>query len=270
MEPCRPLYLDLMKRALTNAIYPEAEAYAVTPRGFLLRAVARVLVRHGFRLLLEGPRNTKAVRTGWGWPTYAHTMIGLKRLDNLQFCVESVLAENVPGDVIEAGVWRGGACIFMRAVLKAYDARDRVVWCADSFAGAPPPDPAKYPADAGDRHHLRRELAVSLEQVKANFQRYGLLDEQVRFLEGRFRDILPNAPVKRLAVLRLDGDLYESTWDSLTHLYPRLSPAGYVIVDDYGAVESCRRAVCDFRRERGIEEEIMQIDWSAVYWRRSS
>jgi O-methyltransferase len=90
--------------------------------------------------------------------------------------------------------------------------------------------------------HKARELAVSLEQVKANFDRYGLLDDQVRFLKGWFRDTLPVAPIERLAVLRLDGDMYESPMDTLVNLYPKLSEGGYVIVDDYGAIPACRQA----------------------------
>jgi O-methyltransferase len=158
----------------------------------------------------------------------------------------------------------------MRAVLYAYGITDRAVWLADSFQGLPKPDPVRYPADAGADLSDVDVLAVPLEEVQANFAAYGLLDDQVRFLPGWFRDTLPTAPVERLAVLRLDGDLYESTTDALTALYPRLSPGGYVIVDDYGAMPSCREAVEDFRAERGITDEVRRIDWTGVYWQRTS
>jgi hypothetical protein len=197
-------------------------------------------------------------------------MIGLKRLDNLEFCIEEVIAKGVPGDLIETGVWRGGATIFMRAVLKAYGVTDRCVWVADSFAGLPPPDAGKYPHDAGDRLHEARELAVSLEQVKANFDRYGLLDDQVRFLKGWFRDTLPTAPIERLAVLRLDGDMYQSTMDALANLYPKVSQGGYVIVDDYSAIPACRQAVHDYRSANGITEEIRDIDWTGIFWQKGN
>jgi hypothetical protein len=104
--------------------------------------------------------------------------------------------------------------------------------------------------------------------VKRNFERYDLLDDQVRFLQGWFSETLPKAPIERLAVLRLDGDLYESTTDALVNLYDRLSPGGYVIVDDF-CIPACRQAVHDFRQTRGIQDEIIQIDWTGVYWRRS-
>jgi hypothetical protein len=196
-------------------------------------------------------------------------MIGLERLDNLQRCVENALEDDVPGDLIETGVWRGGATIFMRAILKAYGVADRRVWVADSFEGLPPPDREKYPQDAGDPHYTFKELCVSLEEVKRNFERYGLLDDQVRFLKGWFKDTLPAAAIERLAVVRLDGDMYESTMDGLVHLYPKLSAGGYLIVDDYGAVAGCRRAVEDYRASRGITEEIRDIDGIGVFWRRT-
>ena len=194
-------------------------------------------------------------------------MIGLKRLDNLQFVVEDVIAKGIPGDLVETGAWRGGACIFMRAILKAHGDRDRKVWVADSFEGVPTLNPEKYPADAGMKTHKKKFLAVSLETVKTNFDRYGLLDDQVKFLKGWFKDTLPTAPIEKLAVLRLDGDLYESTMDSLVNLYPKLSSGGYIIVDDT-IIPACAKAVEDYRKKHGITEPIIRIDWTGVYWQK--
>jgi O-methyltransferase len=206
---------------------------------------------------------------GHDWPAHAHTMIGLRRLDNIQFCVEDVIQKGIPGDLIEAGVWRGGATILMRAILRAYDVIDRKVWVADSFKGLPRPDPEKYPSDTNDSLYTFKELAVSLEEVKANFSRYGLLDDQVLFLKGWFKDTLPNAPIDRLAVIRLDGDMYESTMDGLVNLYPKLSIGGYLIVDDYGCVNACKQAVLDYQRIQNISEKIREVDWTGIYWQRS-
>jgi O-methyltransferase len=203
---------------------------------------------------------------GMDWPGGAETMIGLYRLNNIRQCIISVLQRNVPGDLAETGVWRGGAAIFMRAVLKAYGDLDRKVWLADSFQGFPKPDMANYPAERdGDLWRIPL-LAVSLETVKANFARYGLLDEQVRFLPGWFRDTLPEAPMDRLAVLRLDGGMYESTIVALRSLYHKVSTGGFVIADDYNSVPACRQAVDDFRAEEGIVEPLCLIDWTGVYW----
>jgi O-methyltransferase len=195
-------------------------------------------------------------------------MLSFKRLDNLQMCVESVIRENIPGDLIETGVMRGGAVILMRAILRAYGVHDRTVWVADSFEGIPAPNPVKYPADADARWHLRPLTESGAEHVKRNFERYGLLDNQVKFLPGWFRDTLPKAPIKQLAVLRLDGDLYESTMDALVPLYPKLASRGFVIIDDYN-LPMCRQAVQDYRARMGIADEIIAIDDAGVYWRKT-
>lgn len=203
---------------------------------------------------------------GLDWPADAETMIGLYRLDNIKHCVVNVLQRNVPGDLAEAGVWRGGASIFMRAVLKAYGDADRKVWLADSFQGLPKPDADNYPADRNDTLWMFPQLAVSIDTIKANFSRYGLLDDQVQFLPGWFRDTLPTAPIDRLAVLRLDGDMYESTIVALQSLHHKVSPGGFVIVDDYNSVPGCHQAVDDFRAEARIVEPLYPIDWTGVYW----
>ena len=244
------LYLELIKRCIRNSIYRDMED---TERGKNLRD-AGAIWREDLLAL---------------WREPMHTMADFKRLDNVQFCVEDVLTNGIPGDFIETGVWRGGVTILMRAILAAYGDTDRVVWVADSFQGLPPPDPRRYPADAGLDLSEIPELAVSLEQVQSHFDRYGLLDAQVRFLKGWFRDTLPHAPMGALSVIRLDGDLYESTMDALTHLYPKLSVGGYLIVDDYGAILACREAVHDYRTAHGITEKMLAIDWTGVYWRRS-
>jgi hypothetical protein len=246
---CCELYLDLLKNTLAGLIYDDDQ----------IKGMRFQVVRKAVRSLrLEGR----------DWPVRAHTMVGRLRLDNVQLCAERVLAENVPGDFIEAGVWRGGVTILMRAILRCHGDTSRTVWLADSFKGVPKPRPALFPADRGLNLHRVRYLAVARAQVEEHFARYGLLDGQVRFLEGWFRDTLPSAPIERLALLRIDGDLYESTRDALVHLYPKLSVGGYVIIDDYGHMASCRQAVTDYRREHGITESIVAIDHSGVFWQR--
>jgi O-methyltransferase len=194
-------------------------------------------------------------------------MIGKARMRNLREITETILSEGTPGDLLEAGVWRGGACIYMRGLLKARGATDRRVWVADSFAGLPPPDPGEYPADRNDEHHTVAALAVTQQAVRANFARYGLLDEQVCFLEGWFKDTLPAAPIKQLSLLRLDGDMYESTIQTLDAMYCKLSPNGFVIIDDY-ILAACKSAVDDFRAQHGIMEQLEMVDGAAVYWRK--
>jgi O-methyltransferase len=182
-----------------------------------------------------------------------------------------VLEDGVPGDLIEAGVQRGGAAVYTRGVLAAHQASDRRLWLADTFTGLPLPNPEKYPADAG--YHLTGDdpNAIGVEGVKRNFERYGLLDENVRFIVGLFKDTLADAPIEQVAVARLDGDLYESTMDAIAALYPKLSVGGYLIVDDYSAPmwsKACGQAIRDFRAQQGITEPIQEVDWNAIYWRR--
>jgi len=263
------LYLDLMKRVLTRSGFEEVKD--LSARNWLRHVLAptqRILARRDYRLVYNVTVASVTREEGRDWPPTAETMIGLKRLDNLQHCVETVLADGVPGDLIETGVWRGGASILMRAVLAAHEVTDRTVWLADSFKGLPPSTHAVDVAE-GIKLDGIPTLAVSEETVRANFARYGLLDDQVQFLVGWFKDTLPAAPIQQLAVARLDGDLYESTWDAITVLYPKLSPGGFLIVDDYGAIPACARAIQDYRTEHAITEPVEQIDWTGVFWRKS-
>ena len=247
-ERLRDQYLSLIEKCLTGTLYEDRPLMALGTEVYdpALREVGR------------------------DWPATAQTMIGVRRLRNLRTLVEDVIRSEVPGDLIETGVWRGGACILMRAVLSAYRIRDRRVWVADSFKGVPPPDVESYPADRESTYHTFPDLSVSADVVRRNIEKYGLLDNQVVFLEGWFKDTLPRAPIEALALLRLDGDLYESTIVALNSLYGKLSVGGYVIVDDYHVVAGCRQAIDDFLSERGISPRISEIDGVGVFWQKTS
>jgi O-methyltransferase len=275
----RDLYLDLLKRTLTGAVTEDNDSIlggVRTDGSPVLRkraadSAGRFFQRFGLELAYKKPYDPELRANGRDWPARADSMIGLRRMDNIQHCIETVIRDDVPGDLIETGVWRGGATIFMRGALKAFGDTERTVWAADSFEGLPAPDAARYPADAGDTFYKKGGLAVGVEQVKHNFERYGLLDDQVKFLVGWFKDTLPTAPIDELAVMRLDGDLYESTWQAIEALYPKLSPGGFCIVDDYGdLVAQCQRAIHDYRDAHGITEEIVDIDGFGAYWRKNS
>ncbi len=205
---------------------------------------------------------------GLDWPQHALTMIGRVRLRSLRECCELTMRERIPGDFVETGIWRGGACIMMAAVLAAYGETERKVWGFDSFQGLPPPNEDDYPADQGDQLHRFPQLAVSIQDVTENFRRIGLWTDQVRLVKGWFKDTVPVAAVDKIAVLRLDGDLYESTIQVLNGFYPKLSPGGFCIIDDYGAMLSCRAAVEDYRRDHGVTEPIVNIDGKGVLWRK--
>jgi O-methyltransferase len=269
----KQLYLDLLKKMLTRCYLKETWQPVAPRRGsaryWLYLPGKHFLKRRGMEIVRRVPLDSTDVRSdGRDRPLDAETMVGLKRLDNLDHCIADVIDQGVPGDLIETGVWRGGSVIFMRAALKAHGDTERVVWVADSFRGLPKPDPT-HPDDVEDKLWSQSTLSVPIEEVRENFARYGMLDQQVKFLPGWFSDTLPSAPIDRLSILRLDGDLYESTMTALRSLYPKLSVGGYVIVDDYYAVRGCRRAVDDFRAQLGIEDEMRQVDWTCVFWRRS-
>ena len=255
------------------------------------------------------------------------SMVGLARLDNIQACVEAILAEGIAGDFIETGCAKGGACILMRAVLRAHGERRRRVICCDAFSDSKPTaHPAvqvlaycilrplhlllvlaslvpserwhlrlyaalmrlqhHFPVDTAHvsrdtvrsflfflrRGHLFVKPAVppvgtGLAAVRSHFARLGLLDEQVCFVKGFFSETLPSAPVDRLALLRLDGDLYASTMDGLVHLYPKLTPGAFCIVDDYFSFDECRQAVDEYRAKHAITAEMTRIDNMSVFWR---
>lgn len=270
----RELYLDLLQNTLAFSLWPEPPVSIRTynylnpffKRKFL-GLLSRIASRFGLQIVQERHYTKEQREEGMLWPGMAHTMIGLYRLRNLRHSVETVIQEGIEGDLIETGVWRGGACILMRAVLAAYGVVDRRVFVADSFEGLPKPDEDKYVQDKGDQHHIHKFLAVSKEEVEENFRKYGMLDDQVVFLKGWFKDTLPNAPISKLAVLRLDGDMYGSTIETLETLYPKLSAGGFCIIDDY-ALSGCKAAVDDFRAANSITTPLEVIDYTGVYWRK--
>ena len=267
------LYLDLLKKTLTRAqVAGRYERHALVPDGAIAHAAFRLakplLHDRGLELVRLRPSDAEAyMKAGYANENRledAETMVGLRQLDNVQFCVADVLRRKVPGDLIEAGAWRGGVTILMRGILKAYGDTDRKVWVADSFEGLPPFDRAR---NAG--FWYEGQMAVSLDEVKENFAGYGLLDDRVRFLKGFFNKTLPGAPIDKLAVFRADADLYESTMDALQNLYPKLSVGGYAIFDDYVQVPGCKRAIDEYRASHGITEPILPIDGWAIYWQRA-
>ena len=238
------LYLDLMKRCLIDSIYlddPLADMVLyrekATARPWkrpLIRGLQSFLARYRVRLVephsvpwmpayatLDAATKKSLRERGLGWPSRAHTFLSMDRLDNIQYRVESALRDGIQGDLIETGVWRGGACILMRAILKVQEDSTRTVWLADSFEGLPRPNPTAYPADLGDKHHLwSDQFAVSRAEVEQNFELYGLLDDRVRFLEGWFKDTLPTVADHTLASCGSTATCTSRRWKALTNLYP--------------------------------------------------
>ena len=242
----RDRYVDLLGRMLTNTVYGDPSNRPEDNQSY----------------------DSDARQVGGDWPVLAHTMVGTLRIKNVAELTQRVLDEQIPGDFIEAGVWRGGCCIQMKGVLAANGVTDRKIYLADSFEGLPTPNVDAYPSDAGYDLTGFAQLAVSVEDVRENFRRYGLLDESIRFVKGWFSDTLPALEAGPFALIRLDGDLYESTYVSLEALYPKLSPGGFVIIDDVNFLPPCKQAVFDYRAKMGITTPLNAIDWNASWWRK--
>ena len=205
-----------------------------------------------------------------GWvakqlPLYprAFTMVGKRRIENVRDLLVAAIENNIPGDFLEAGVWRGGCSIFAKAVLAAYGEQNREVYVCDSFQGLPR---ASSMMDY-DGWEVSDVLSVSLEAVRANFRVAGFLDNKVHFVKGFFNDSLPSLSRKkfRIAVLRADVDMYESTMDILFNLYSKLSVGGFLIIDDWG-IPVARKAVRHFFHIHGISKyQVEAVDSFAAY-----
>ena len=252
-ESLRRSYLGLLKLALCDLAGSESVAVGRDDKG-------RVLSRQ-----ISGD-DLRWRAAGMDWPLTGLTMVGISRLDDLQSCVEQVVRDGIPGDTIEAGCWRGGASILVRATLDSLGAEDRTHYAADSFQGLPSADMSEDPER--DDLGVFGFLAIPLDTVRENFARFGC-EEGVEFVEGFFEDTLHTLRGHSWSVIRLDGDTYESTMYTLENLYPGLERGGHLIVDDYGALEECARAVDEFRERHGIDDPLREIDWTGVRWQRT-
>lgn len=174
------------------------------------------------------------------------TMLREQDLENIANLIKVSISKGLGGDFLEAGVWRGGGSIVAKAAVQAYANNNKTVYVCDSFLGLPKPD-EKWKADKYDTHFLLSDLPVSKDEVERNFQLNGLLDEKVLFFKGYFKESMPTVRrhVRKLAVLRLDGDMYSSTMEVLGELYDRVEMGGYVIVDDW-KLPGAHAAIHDF------------------------
>eukprot|EP00802_Teleaulax_amphioxeia_P006405 Tamp_06409.p1 GENE.Tamp_06409~~Tamp_06409.p1 ORF type:complete len:492 (+),score=79.04 Tamp_06409:1203-2678(+) len=202
----------------------------------------------------------------------ARSMVGLQGLSDLQTFVEVILGQEVEGDLVETGVWQGGSCILMAAVLRANNDRKRKVWVMDSFEGCPEPDAESFPQDANDKHHTFKNLQVSVHKVTSNFADFGLESDQIELVRGWFHDSVFSdrvQAIEKLALLRLDGDLYQSTIEVLRGLYYKVAVGGFVVVDDWRLDGmQARSAVIDFHRECEIQETIHVGQDGLAWWRK--
>ena len=243
-------YLDLLQMVLTNTIFNEEPSLDGDKGiGYMANFANHYI-------------NSNAI-----------SLMPLARFRNIEECILNIAENNIEGDLIETGVWRGGAVIYMKAILNILNLADRKIWVADSFEGLPVPNPEKFPLESKAHPAISRiynNFEAGLEEVKSNFMRFNLLDDQILWLKGWFSETLPTAPIDKLSLLRLDGDYYESTMDALLNLYDKVSQGGFIIVDDYGedSWTNCRKAIDDFRKSRNIISPLIQVDSACVYWKK--
>jgi hypothetical protein len=258
-EALRTAYMELLKLSLCDLV------------GAGTRTISWTGKRQVFSRELTGDDQLEWRIAGRDWPLNALTMVGLRRLDDLQACVESVVRDGIEGDLIEAGTWRGGASILMRATLDSLGESDRAVWVADSFQGFPAPEADAVPEDRELETELGNlsYLAPPLEQVQAYFARFGL-EHGVRFVPGFFEETMEQLRGRRWALIRLDADTYKATRLTLEALYSGLSVGGYLVSDDYTFLPACQRAIDEFRHEHDIDEPIQQIDFNGIRWRKAN
>lgn len=200
------------------------------------------------------------------------TMTTPERMFAMCKAVEYVVHNRIPGSIVECGTWRGGSMMVALRTLLAMGDNDRDIILYDTFEGLPKPDDSVDIDLWGQGHEkIWAEHVVdghstwgraTLEDVTDNIRSTGYPMERVRFVKGMVEDTLPAAAPERIALLRLDTDWYTSTKHEMTHLYPRLSTNGVLIVDDYGHLKGARKAVDEYFAEQGILPLMNRIDYT--------
>jgi cephalosporin hydroxylase len=262
-------YLDLLKGGLLDEQYLENELRIQ----YLLdcaqkqRSVNVDVVRDPARYLRKEALHLKQSRRvggAEGAPAYfPYTNMGRDRLEHLEQALQTVRGEHVQGDIAACGVGRGGAAVFVRGFLAAYEITDRQVWVADAFRASPPDGAAPIGGTADDG--TLDDLWADLNQVREAFDAFGLFDDKVRFVQGNFADTLPDAPIEQVALLHVGATAVDPV-AVLEHLYDRLSFGGFVIIENDD--DQVRAAVDAFRARRGITEPIERIGLSGYQWRK--
>jgi hypothetical protein len=192
------------------------------------------------------------------------TMIHLPNLNNIQELFKYIYDNNIKGDLLEAGVWKGGATIFMTALNKYYNTNKKIYAC-DSYEGLP--KKSNYIEDNIVNGSDWQTYAVSLDEVKDNFKKYNLLDDNVIFVKGFFEESLKNINIEDISILRLDGDMYTSTISCLDELYDKVVKGGVIIIDDYGwEIAGAGKATDDFRKKRNINTKMIFSYGSCWFW----
>ena len=200
------------------------------------------------------------------------TMTSPERIFALITAVVYVCENGIPGDFVECGVWKGGSSAAIAKTLVHMKATDRTLWMYDTFDGMSQPTAADvdFLGQTADQLLDQQDIAEStsvwcrspLDEVKATMQATGYPQNQIRFVQGRVEETLPQHSPDRLALLRLDTDWYESTKCELEILFPNMSPGAVLIVDDYGHWQGCRKAVDEYFAQHNVSMLLNRIDYT--------
>lgn len=242
------LYFYTLKHAISGSLYPEVGKCGGGPGGCSMGSLQ--------------PFSASERQRGNDWPPVGHTMVGHLRLDNVRMAVESVVKMNIPGDFVELGVWRGGVCVFARAILNTLEQSNRKVVLFDAF------DSIQGYGEA------QSFLSVSQDQVRATFERYNLMNvDTVKFVKGLFAHTVGKYAREhkfdKISVLRIDGNFYGSYQEAMYHLYERVPLGGYIIFDDVLSHPGVMDFWNDFKREQGLVEELIAIDDHSTWFRKT-
>jgi hypothetical protein len=201
-----------------------------------------------------------------------HTMTSPERLYALIQAVRHVSAAPIPGSIVECGVWRGGSMLAVaRTLIEAVDAT-RDLYLYDTYEGMSQPGAQDVDIEGQAASALLKDqdrsdpesawCYATLEDVRRTLSSTGYDESRMHFVKGKVEDTIPESAPDRIAVLRLDTDWYESTRHELEHLYPRLSPGGVLIIDDYGHWAGCRQAVDEYFAAQGIHLLLSRVDYT--------
>jgi len=246
-------YLSLLLMALTGSLTDEAGACDVFSKGGC--SVVRSF---------DPVERMK----GNDWPPWGQTMVGHLRLLNVRTAIEDTVKNNVPGDFVELGTWRGGTCIFAKAIFNVMGETSRKVHLFDAFEKI-----QSYDTTQGNFVDF---LAATQDSVSHNFQKFGVLDDNVEFHKGLFKNTVPAFvaanPNLQLSVLRIDGNFYDSYQDALYYLFPLVPVGGYVIFDDVfvnNGDEAIMQCWLDFKKDNSVPEELTRIDDVSAYFKKT-
>jgi O-methyltransferase len=266
-------YIDLLKSALMgcleNTCYNEVGAGKKSGIKKAFQTILKFLIPKNTKLirLSQGSKEERQMRSDSTFNAY--TLVGYKRLQFLEESVKEIAHKKIDGDILEAGLWRGGASIFIKKMMDIVGLNNQL-YCADSFEGMPKPK-LKTDLDSLNGDYSKIDFyTVGLEKVIENFKNFNALDSQVHFVKGWFSETMPllREKIKKISLLRVDCDLYESTLDVLVNMYDKVSEGGFVYIDDYYGWEGCRKAVDEFRLARSIDQALVTVDRDSVYWNK--